>query len=40
MPLMFLAPQQAGLEVRTYGAFRFAPVSIRTPAAVRYGTGI
>jgi hypothetical protein len=40
MPLMFLAPQQAGLEVRTYGAFRFAPVSIRTPAAVRYGTGL
>jgi len=40
MPLQFLAPQAYGLEVRTYGAFRFAPVSIRTPAAVRYGTGI
>jgi len=40
MPLMFLAPQQAGLEIRTYGAFRFSPVSIRTPAAVRYGTGL
>jgi hypothetical protein len=40
MPLQFLAPQAYGLEVRTYGAFRFAPVSIRTPAAVRYGTGL
>jgi len=40
MPLMFLAPQAVGLEVRTYGAFRFAPVSIRTPSAVRYGTGL
>jgi len=40
MPLMFLAPQAVGLEVRSYGAFRFAPVSIRTPAAVRYGTGL
>ena len=40
MPLMFLAPQAYGLEVRTYGAFRFAPVSIRTPSAVRYGTGL
>ena len=40
MPLMFLAPQAYGLEVRSYGAFRFAPVSIRTPSAVRYGTGL
>ena len=40
MPLMFLAPQAVGLEVRTYGAFRFSPVSIRTPSAVRYGTGL
>jgi hypothetical protein len=40
MPLQFLPPQAYGLEVRIYGAFRFAPVSIRTPAAVRYGTGL
>jgi len=40
MPLMFMPPQNAGLEIRTHGAFRFSPVSIRTPAAVRYGTGL
>ena len=40
MPLQFMPPQEAGLEVRTYGMFRFSPISIRTPAAVRYGTGI
>lgn len=40
MPLTFIPPQALGLEVRTFGMFRFAPTNIRRPGAVRYKTGI
>lgn len=40
MPLQFIAPQIRGLEIITPGMFRFAGVSIRRPAAVRYLTGV
>lgn len=40
MPLQFIPPQYRNLEVVTLGMFRFAPVSIRRPAAIRYITGI
>lgn len=40
MPLRFIAPQSVGLEIRVHGMFRFAPVNIRKPQAVRYVTGI
>lgn len=40
MPLTFIPPQYRNLEVVTLGMFRFAPVSIRRPGAMRYVTGI
>ena len=40
MPLTFIPPQALGLEVRTFGMFRFAPTNIRRPGAMRYVTGI
>lgn len=40
MPLTFIPPQAKGLEIVTYGMFRFAPVNIRRPGAMRYVTGI
>lgn len=40
MPLTFIPPQAVGLEVVTYGMFRFAPINIRRPGAMRYKTGI
>jgi hypothetical protein len=40
MPLQFLPPQAVGLEVRVLGAFRFSPINIRRPAAMRYTTGV
>lgn len=40
MPLTFIPPQAMGLEIRTYGMFRFAPVNIRRPKSMRYKTGI
>lgn len=40
MPLRFIPPQLVNLKVRVPGMFRFAPLSIRRPLAVRYVTGI
>ena len=40
MPLRFIAPQMVNLEVKVLGMFRFAPVNIRRPGAVRYITGV
>jgi hypothetical protein len=40
MPLRFLPPQYVNLSVRVPGMFRFAPLSIRRPLAVRYVTGV
>lgn len=40
MPLRFIAPQAVGLEILTLGMYRFAPVNIRRPGAMRYVTGI
>lgn len=40
MPLRFIAPQMVNLSVRVPGMFRFAPLSIRRPGAVRYVTGL
>jgi hypothetical protein len=40
MPLRFIPPQLINLAVRVPGMFRFAPLSIRKPKAVRYVTGI
>lgn len=40
MPLRFIPPQMVNLEVKVLGMFRFAPVSIRRPGAMRYVTGI
>lgn len=40
MPLQFLPPQARGLQIDTYGMFRFAPVNIRRPGAIRYVTGV
>lgn len=40
MPLRFIPPQAYNLMIRVIGMFRFAPLSIRRPAAVRYTTGI
>jgi len=40
MPLRFIAPQAVNLEVKVLGMFRFAPVNIRRPGAVRYVTGV
>lgn len=40
MPLRFIAPQAVNLEIKTLGMFRFAPVNIRRPKAVRYISGV
>ena len=40
MPLRFIPPQFVNLEVKVLGMFRFAPVNIRRPGAVRYVTGV
>lgn len=40
MPLRFIAPQAVNLEIKTLGMFRFAPVNIRRPKAVRYVSGV
>lgn len=40
MPLRFIPPQAVNLEVKVLGMFRFAPVNIRRPGAVRYVTGV
>lgn len=40
MPLRFIPPQAMNLEIKTLGMFRFAPVQIRRPAAVRYVSGV
>ena len=40
MPLRFIAPQSVNLEIKVLGMFRFAPVNIRKPQAVRYLTGV
>ena len=40
MPLQFIPPQMVNLEVKVLGMFRFAPVNIRRPGAVRYTTGV
>jgi len=40
MPLTFLPPQARGLQIDVPGMFRFSPVNIRRPGAVRYLTGV
>ena len=40
MPLRFIPPQAVNLEIKTLGMFRFAPVNIRRPVAVRYVSGV
>ena len=40
MPLRFIAPQSVNLEIKVLGMFRFAPVNIRRPCAVRYVSGV
>jgi hypothetical protein len=40
MPLQFMPPQARGLQVDVYGMFRFAPLNIRRPGAMRYVTGL
>jgi len=40
MPLQFIPPQAVNLEIKVLGMFRFAPVNIRKPQAVRYVTGV
>ena len=40
MPLRFIPPQAVNLEIKVLGMFRFAPVNIRRPGAVRYITGV
>lgn len=40
MPLRFLPPQANGLQINVPGMFRFAPINIRTPSAMRYVTGV
>lgn len=40
MPLRFIAPQPVNLEIKVLGMFRFAPVNIRRPGAVRYISGV
>lgn len=40
MPLQFIAPQPRNLEVYVPGMFRFSPVNLRRPSAVRYISGI
>ena len=40
MPLRFIAPQSVNLDIKVIGMFRFAPVNIRRPGAVKYITGV
>ncbi|MDZ7904608.1 MAG: DUF2184 domain-containing protein [Cypionkella sp.] len=40
MPLQFIPPQAVNLEIKVLGMFRFAPISIRRPGAVRYVSGV
>ena len=40
MPLRFIPPQSVNLEIKVLGMFRFAPVNIRRPVAVRYVSGV
>lgn len=40
MALQFIPPQLVNFEVKVLGMFRFAPVSIRMPTAMRYVTGV
>lgn len=40
MPLEFIAPQAKNLRIKVLGMFRFAPVNIRRPVAVRYISGV
>ena len=40
MPLTFIPPQARGLQIDVFGMFRFAPIDIRRPGAIRYLTGI
>lgn len=40
MPLRFISPQFMNFEVKTLGMFRFSPINIRRPIAMRYVTGI
>jgi len=40
MPLQFIPPQMVNLEVKVLGMFRFAPVNIRRPGAMRYISGV
>jgi hypothetical protein len=40
MPLRFIPPQAVNLEIKVLGMFRFAPVNIRRPVAVRYISGV
>lgn len=40
MPLQFIPPQPVNLEIKVLGMFRFAPVNIRRPKAVRYVSGV
>lgn len=40
MPLQFIPPQMVNLEVKVLGMFRFAPINIRRPGAMRYVSGV
>lgn len=40
MPLRFVQPQARNLKIVVPGHFRFAPINIRIPGAVRYLTGV
>jgi hypothetical protein len=40
MPLQFIPPQAVNLEIKTLGMFRFSPVNIRRPGAMRYVSGV
>ena len=40
MPLQFIPPQARALQIDVYGMFRFAPVNIKRPGAIRYITGV
>ncbi len=40
MPLTFIPPQSRGLQIDVFGMFRFAPINIRRPGAMRYVTGL
>lgn len=40
MPLQFIQPQARNLDIVVLGMFRFAPISIRRPGAMRYVSGV